>query len=103
MGDLDPDTPGEADRAGTHEGQLVELAAAAGLTRIEPSTVSVSIGFDRFDDWWEPFTLGVGPVGDYLRGLDGDRRAELREHCRELLPPAPFTVTGSAWSVVGHA
>ena len=103
VSDLDPDSPGEADRAGTHEGQLVQLAAAAGLTEVDPGTVSVTVGFEHFDEWWVPFTLGVGPVGDYTRGLDEDRRAALREQCRELLPPAPFTVTGSAWSVVGRA
>jgi SAM-dependent methyltransferase len=100
--ELDPDSPGEDNRAGTHEGQLVELARAAGLVDVEPGTVSVTVGFERFDDWWEPFMLGVGPVGDYLRGLDDDRRTVLREHCRNLVPPAPFTVTGSAWSVVGR-
>jgi SAM-dependent methyltransferase len=100
--DLDPDATGEADRAGTHEGQLVELAAAAGLTDVEAGTVSVTVGFQDLDDWWVPFTLGVGPVGDYVRGLDDDRRAALREHCGELLPPAPFTVTGSAWSIAAR-
>ena len=59
--------------------------------------------FEDLDEWWVPFTLGVGPVGDYLRGLDDDRRAALREHCGDLLPPAPFTVTGSAWTVVGRS
>jgi SAM-dependent methyltransferase len=101
--DLDPEAPGEADRAGTHEGQLVALAEAAGLSDIEPGTVSVTVGFEDLDEWWVPFTLGVGPVGDYLRGLDDDRRAALRARCGDLLPPAPFTVTGSAWSVVGRA
>ena len=101
--DLDPDSPSEADRARTSEGQLVELAEAAGLTQVEPGTVSVTVGFADLDEWWVPFTLGVGPVGDYLHGLDDDRRAALRERCGELLPPAPFAVTGSAWSVVGRA
>ncbi|HLL63102.1 MAG TPA: class I SAM-dependent methyltransferase [Propionibacteriaceae bacterium] len=100
--DLAPDAPGEADRAGTHQGQLVELARAAGLAGAEPGAVSTTVAFPTFDDWWEPFTLGVGPAGAYVAGLDGDHRAALRDRCAELLPTAPFTVTVSAWSVTAR-
>ena len=97
--DLSPDAPGEADLAGTHEGQLVELARAAGLCSAEPGAVNVTVSFPTFDDWWEPFTLGVGPAGAYVAGLGSDHRMALRDRCAELLPKAPFTVTVSAWSV----
>jgi SAM-dependent methyltransferase len=100
--DLAPDAPAEANRAGTHEGQLVELARTAGLASAEPGTVSVTVSFPTFDDWWEPFTLGVGPAGAYVAGLDPDQRTALRDRCAELLPDAPFTVTGSAWSVTAR-
>ena len=97
--DLAPDAPTEDNRAGTREGQLVELARAAGLDSAKPGTVSVTVSFPTFDDWWEPFTLGVGPAGAYVAGLDPDHRAALRDRCAERLPDAPFTVTVSAWSV----
>jgi SAM-dependent methyltransferase len=97
--DLAPDVPAEADLAGTSEGQLTELARAAGLDSAEPGTVRVTVGFPTFDDWWEPFTLGVGPAGAYVAGLDPDHRTALRARCAERLPDAPFTVTVSAWSV----
>ena len=32
-----------------------------------------------FEQWWEPFTLSVGPAGAYLASLAPDRRAVLRE------------------------
>ena len=100
--DLAPDAPAEADRAGTHEGQLVQLAEAAGLGSAKPGTVSVTVSFPTFDDWWEPFTLGVGPAGAYVAGLDAEHQAALRDRCASLLPEAPFTVTVSAWSVTAR-
>ena len=100
--DLAPDAPGEAELAGTHEGQLVERARAAGLTTAQPGTVSVTVSFPTFDDWWEPFTLGVGPAGAYVAGLDPDQRTALRSRCAELLPAALFDLTVSAWSVTAR-
>jgi SAM-dependent methyltransferase len=100
--DLAPNAPAENELAGTHEGQLVELARAAGLAAPEPGTVSVTVSFPTFDEWWEPFTLGVGPAGAYVAGLDPDHRMALRDRCAELLPDAPFAVTVSAWSVTAR-
>jgi len=100
--DLAPEAADEADLAGTHEGQLVELARTAGLVSAEPGMVSVTVSFPTFDDWWEPFTLGVGPAGVYVAGLEPDHRAALRDRCAERLPDAPFTVTASAWSVTAR-
>ena len=72
-----------------------------GLHEIEEDTLSVSLEHRSFDDWWEPYTLGVGPVGVYVAGLDPDRAAQLRERCRELLPSAPFVLTALAWAARG--
>jgi hypothetical protein len=52
-----------------------------------------------FEDWWQPFTLGVGPAGDSVAGLSPDRRAALRARCAELLPSGELTATASAWTV----
>ena len=54
-----------------------------------------------FEDWWEPFTLGVGPAGSYVAELDSAQQVELRDLCRRRLPPAPFTVSARAWAVRG--
>ena len=53
------------------------------------------------DEWWEPFTLGVGPAGAYAATLDEEHLARLRERCRELLPAGAFTLTSHAWAVRG--
>ena len=100
--DLDPDVTGERLLAGVAEGQLAELFATAGMSRHEATTLSVRLRFASFDEWWDPFTMGVGPAGSYVAGLDPDRRARLCDRCAELAGPPPFDVSGSAWCVVAH-
>jgi SAM-dependent methyltransferase len=96
--ELDPDVEDESQLAGAREGHLGELLEAAGLHDIEESALSVEVEHPSFEEWWEPFTLGVGPAGVHAAGLDSQRQAELRERCRELLPSAPFVLTAMAWA-----
>ena len=56
-----------------------------------------------FEDWWEPFTFGVGPAGAYARSLDEDELEALKERCREVLPNPPFTLHAVAWAARGLA
>ena len=42
----------------------------------------MSVEHPTFEEWWEPFTLGVGPAGDYLASLDASGQAALRDRCR---------------------
>ncbi len=101
--ELDPTVDDESERAGTHEGQLAELFRAAGLHDVEAGTLSVSVEHPTFEEWWEPFTLGVGPAGSYTVSLDPDRQSALRERCRAAFPEEPFVVTASAWAAKGRA
>jgi SAM-dependent methyltransferase len=101
--ELDPGVDDESRLAGAREGHLAELFEAAGLRNIEATTISASLEHPSFEAWWEPFTGGVGPAGAYVAGLDPDRRAELREACRRLLPGAPFLLTARAWAARGVA
>jgi SAM-dependent methyltransferase len=101
-GELEPGVADEAHLPGAREGHLVELCDAAGLRDIEAGALAVRVRFATFDDWWEPFTLGVGPAGAHVAGLDDPGRAALREHCRRRLPDAPFDVVASAWRVRAH-
>ena len=100
--DVDPDAPDGANLAGSREGHLVELFEEAGLGDIAPGALSVTLHFATFDDWWEPFTLGVGPAGEYVAGLDDDERRAVRAACARHLPPAPFDHTATAWSARGR-
>ena len=45
--------------------------------------------------------LGVGPAGAFATHLDAKRQAQLRELCREMLPPAPFVLTARTWAARG--
>ena len=67
------------------------------------TTVGSTVEHPTFDDWWQPFTEGVGPAGAYVASLDPDRREALREACRALLPPAPFRLEVMAWAARGLA
>ena len=101
--ELDSSVEGEFGLAGAREGHLSELFEEAGLDEIEETSLEVSVEHPTFEEWWEPFTLGVGPAGDYLAGLDPTRQAELRERCRARLPAAPFVLTARAWAARGTA
>jgi SAM-dependent methyltransferase len=101
--DLDPDVADEGAVPGASEGDLERLFHAAGLAHVESGTLSVTVHHDGFEQWWEPLTSGVGPPGAYVMGLDEDRRAALREHCRELLPQGSFEVTAHVWTVRAQA
>ena len=77
--ELDPEAQDESKLAGSGEGQLTELFRAAGLHDVEETALPVSVEHPSFEDWWAPYTLGVGPAGGYAAGLDSERQAELRD------------------------
>ncbi|MDP9345857.1 MAG: class I SAM-dependent methyltransferase [Actinomycetota bacterium] len=87
--ELDRGARDESGQPGAGEGQLTVLFRAAGLHDVRESALYVRVRHASFDDWWAPFTLGVGPAGAYVKGLGTDVAAELRERCRLLLGGAP--------------
>jgi ubiquinone/menaquinone biosynthesis C-methylase UbiE len=101
--EVDPDALDESGLAGGRAGHLAELLAEAGLREVEETTLPVRVEHATFDEWWEPFTLGVGPAGSYVTALDSAQQAELRERCRQRLPHAPFTIPAQAWAARGLA
>jgi SAM-dependent methyltransferase len=92
---------GESGLPGAREGHLGELLREAGLRDVEEGVLSVEVEHPSFEDWWEPFLLGVGPAGQYVAGLDAERQARLRDRCRELLPDGPFVLSVRAWAARG--
>ena len=99
---VDPAATDESDLPGTAAGQLADLLERAGLRAIESTVLTVSVEFSSFEQWWEPFTLGVGPAGNYLAGLDDQRRASLRQACADMPADVPFTVSARAWTALGQ-
>ena len=100
--ELDPDAPGESSRPGSSRGELAELLADAGLGEVEESALTVEVVHPDFDEWWVPYTEGVGPVGVYVAGLDEPRRERLRERLRQRFP-ADGVVRVRAWVARGRA
>ena len=100
---LDPGVADESQLAGAREGHLRELFEAAGLHDVQDTSLSADLEHATFEEWWEPFTRGVGPAGAYVARLDADGQAALREECRGLIPTAPFTIPARAWTARGVA
>lgn len=99
--EADPAADDESGRPGTGPGELTGILRAAGLRDVVEDRLTVEVGFADVDDWWRPFTLGVGPGGAYVARLGERARAELRQACARRLPAGPFRLTGSAWAAVG--
>jgi SAM-dependent methyltransferase len=101
--ELDPGTTDESNLAGARDSHLVELFTGAGVRDVEQSELSSTVEYETFDEWWQPYTLGVGPAGAHVQSLGAEELAELRERCRHLLPEPPFALTAYAWAVRGLA
>ena len=99
---LDPDAEDESQLAGAREGHLGQLCRDAGLRDVEDGALVIEVEHTTFDDWWEPYLLGVGPAGAYVARLEPPARDELRERCRALLPDPPFVVEARAWAARGR-
>lgn len=99
--ELDPDVDDESRRPGGREGQLAELFAAAGLRDVHPAELVASLEHPSFDEWWEPFTRGVGPAGAHVQSLGPAAQATLRDACRARLGDGPFTIGARAWAARG--
>jgi ubiquinone/menaquinone biosynthesis C-methylase UbiE len=98
---LDPQASDEAVPAST-EGALARIFDEAGLDDVRSTTISSRVTFASFEDWWEPFTYGVGPAGAHTRALDAPSLQALAQRCRELMGEPPFEVTAVARAVVGR-
>ena len=72
---LDPAAVDESQLAGARQGHLAEFFAAAGLREIEEVVLEVSLEHPTFEEWWQPYTGGVGPAGSYVMSLGSDRQA----------------------------
>ena len=100
--ELDPAAEDESGLAGTGKGQLGELFGQAGLEVARAAALTVRVRHPSFGEWWEPFTLGVGPAGDYVAALGDAERGALRERCAQLLGPRPAEISATAWAVTGR-
>jgi SAM-dependent methyltransferase len=100
---VEPPRAGEGTRLGGGEGEIATLLINAGLSDVEDGTIAARADYESFEDWWSPFTLGIGPAGAYTQSLDDDHRERLRLACHEMLghPDGPFSLDARAWFARG--
>jgi SAM-dependent methyltransferase len=98
---IEPEAVDESLLSGAHRGHLTAIFAAAGLRDVEETAISVDVLHPSFEEWWQPYTFGIGPAGEHVRRLDGDGRARLESVARQRLGSGPFTVTATAWAARG--
>lgn len=103
--ELDPAAPDEGRGMSLcREDELGALWLRHGLTDVETGTIAVTADYADFDDYWIPFTLGVGPGGAYCVGLEPGQQQRLRAGCFRRLgaTDGPFALAARAVAVRGR-
>ena len=87
------------------EGELSALWKEGGLLNIREQSIDIKMSFESFADYWEPFLLGQGPAGSYVRRLDREKSQALRNEVKHRLSlpaeTAPFVLPARVWAVRG--
>jgi SAM-dependent methyltransferase len=85
------------------KGELTELWTHGGLCDVEEMSLEIAMQFESYDDFWNPFLLGQGPAGAYIKRLASDACVALREELRRVLgdPSDAFVLPARLWAVRG--
>jgi SAM-dependent methyltransferase len=98
-------TRAESSRNKFSKGKLTELWSSAGLEAIEEVTLEIRTDFSSFDDYWLPYTTGIGPLGLYVQQLLPEQREDLRAGLRKRLlsgkQDGEFSLGSRAFAVRG--
>ena len=88
-------------------GGLAGFFRAAGLENVQTESLTIRMDYENFEDYWQPFLGGQGPVGAYFANLTPDLSARIKEAVRDAYcsgsPDGPRSLTASAWAVQGTA
>jgi SAM-dependent methyltransferase len=86
-------------------GELSALWREGGLENVREQSIDIRMRFESLADYWDPFLLGQGPAGSYVRRLDSDKLQALRNEVnRRLALPGEntaFVLPARVWSVRG--
>jgi len=86
-------------------GELSELWRQGGLHNIQEQPLDITMRFQSFADYWQPFLLRQGPAGAYAASLNRDRlqalRVEVKRRLSLSVEDRPFALTARAWAVRG--
>jgi SAM-dependent methyltransferase len=89
----------------TGPGQFTAAFAAAGLDRVEGSSLTIRMEYRDFADYWQPIANAQGPVGDYVKALRADQFAALAAAVRRAYlsgaPDGGRSMAATAWAARG--
>jgi hypothetical protein len=75
------------------------------LENVHEQAIDIRMKFESLADLWDPFLLGQGPGGAYVRRLDHGKVQALRDEVKRRLSltaeNAPLVLPGRVWSVRG--
>jgi hypothetical protein len=86
-------------------GGLTTLFAAAGLRDVEEQPLAIRMEPASFDDFWDPYAGGEGPIGAYVSALSPDVLAQIQARVRDAYlagrGDGPRSYVAVAWSCRG--
>jgi SAM-dependent methyltransferase len=86
-------------------GGLAAVFHDTGLEDVETRSLTIRMDYENFEDYWQPFLGGQGPVGSYFANLATALNARIKEAVRDAYcsgsPDGPRSLTASAWAVRG--
>ena len=86
-------------------GGLAGFFHEAGLEDVETGSLTIRMDYAGFEDYWQSFQTGQGPVGSYFANLALDLKARLKEAVRDAYcsgaPDGPRSLAASTWAVRG--
>ena len=86
-------------------GELSRAWKQAGLEEVHEQPLDFTMRFESFLDYWDPFLLGQGPAGAYVRTLDRNHSEALAAEVKRRLSLAdddvPFPLPARVWAVRG--
>ena len=86
-------------------GGLAGFFRDAGLEDVETQSLTIRMEYENFEDYWQPFLAGQGPVGAYFANLAPALNARIKAAVRDAYcsgaPDGPRSLAASAWAVRG--
>lgn len=82
----------------------MRVTAGISESEVEAMAIEVVTVLADFDEYWQPFTLGAGPIPSYRVRLDPAARRRIKLRRRPSLPVAgndSVTLTARAWALKG--
>jgi SAM-dependent methyltransferase len=103
---VDPSDKMQEPQAVLDRDALIGLWTKAGLQNIEIGALKITMPFKSFDDYWQPFLMGQGPAGAYVRTLAPTVLKEIANQLRRKLlrgqREGAFILEARAWAVRGN-